>query len=237
MIGLMAHREFGTAPSCGWPFSPGSSCWSSAGSPSSAGAHPLGNVTVNRYARVEVSAGVVRVYYVLDNAEIPAFQERQAVEADRAGYLRAEVERIREGLELTVDGRPLELRAVRTGLDQPEGEAGLLHPAHRGRSSRPVSRPARRRVPSSLAFADRNEPQRLGWREIVVVARGDAELRTSTAPARDLSDELRSYPDDLIQAPLDLRSVEATFVPGPHGRGRRAPPPRRRPRRSVRATR
>ena len=47
-----------------------------------------------------------------------------------------------------------------------------------------------------------------------MVARGDAELRTSTAPARDLSDELRSYPDDLIQAPLDLRSVEATFVPG-----------------------
>ena len=28
---------------------------------SSAGAHPLGNITVNRYARVEVSAGVVRV--------------------------------------------------------------------------------------------------------------------------------------------------------------------------------
>ena len=33
-----------------------------------AAAHPLGNFTVNRYARVELSAGVVRVYYVLDDA-------------------------------------------------------------------------------------------------------------------------------------------------------------------------
>ena len=180
---------------------------------SSAGAHPLGNITVNRYARVEVSAGVVRVYYVLDNAEIPAFQERRAVEADPAGYLRAEVERIREGLELTVDDRPLELRAVRTGLDQPQGEAGLLTLRVAAVFEAPLpAGPATRA--SSLGFADRNEPQRLGWREIVVIARGDAELRTSTAPARDLSDELRSYPDDLIQAPLDLRSVEATFVPG-----------------------
>jgi ABC-type nickel/cobalt efflux system permease component RcnA len=132
-----------------------------------------------------MSAGVVRVYYVLDNAEIPAFQERRAVEADPAGYLRAEVERIREGLELTVDDRPLELRAVRTGLDQPQGEAGLLTLRVAAVFEAPLpAGPATRA--SSLGFADRNEPQRLGWREIVVVARGDAELRTSTAPARDL---------------------------------------------------
>ena len=35
-------------------------------SASPASAHPLGNFTVNRFARIEVSAGVVRVYYVLD---------------------------------------------------------------------------------------------------------------------------------------------------------------------------
>ena len=202
---------------------------------SSAGAHPLGNITVNRYARVEVSAGVVRVYYVLDNAEIPAFQERRAVEADRAGYLRAEVERIREGLELTVDDRPLELRPSAPGWISPRARPDCSPSA-----SRPSSRPALPAGPatraSSLGFADRNEPQRLGWREIVVVARGDAELRTSTAPARDLSDELRSYPDDLIQAPLDLRSVEATFVPGARPWPRR-PSPGPGPRRSGRATR
>jgi ABC-type nickel/cobalt efflux system permease component RcnA len=182
------------------------------GAGTTAGAHPLGNVTVNRYARVEVSAGMARVYYVLDNAEIPAFQERRAVEADRAGYLRAEVERIRAGLTLEVDGRPVELRAVRSGLDRPEGEAGLLTLRIAAIfEARLAPRPDR---VSSLTFADRNEPRRLGWREIVVVARGDAQLRTSTAPRRDLSDELRAYPDDLLQAPLDLRAVRATFAPG-----------------------
>jgi ABC-type nickel/cobalt efflux system permease component RcnA len=183
------------------------------GSSSAAGAHPLGNYTVNRYARVEVSAGRVRVYYVQDSAEIPAFQVRRQVDADRAGYLRAEVERLRSGLSLAVDGRAVVLRAVQTGLDRPKGEAGLLTlriaAIYEGRLPGSAAGSTR-----SLAFADRNEPHRLGWREIVVVARGDTHLRSSTAPSHDLSDELRRYPGNLIQAPLDLRSASATFVPG-----------------------
>src|SRR5947207_6778015 len=51
-----------------------------------ASAHPLGNFTVNRYARVELSAGIVRVYYVLDEAEIPAFQDRDALKANPATF-------------------------------------------------------------------------------------------------------------------------------------------------------
>lgn len=47
-----------------------------------ASAHPLGNFSLNRYARVEVSAGTLRVYYVIDLAEIPAYQARHLVEAD-----------------------------------------------------------------------------------------------------------------------------------------------------------
>ena len=58
-----------------------------------ADAHPLGNFTVNRYARVEVSGPTVRVYYVLDEAEIPAFQERRAVAADRDAFLRERLRR------------------------------------------------------------------------------------------------------------------------------------------------
>lgn len=43
-----------------------------------AAAHPLGNFTMNRYARVEVSARVIRVYYVIDLAEIPVLPGAQA---------------------------------------------------------------------------------------------------------------------------------------------------------------
>ena len=52
----------------------------SARHPSLADAHPLGNFTVNRYARIELYSDAVRVRYVLDMAEIPAFQE---IEAER----------------------------------------------------------------------------------------------------------------------------------------------------------
>src|ERR1700730_6485578 len=42
---------------------------------STAGAHPLGNFTVNRYARLEPSAAGLRIVYAVDYAEVPALQE------------------------------------------------------------------------------------------------------------------------------------------------------------------
>ena len=89
------------------------------------GAHPLGNFTVNRYARVEVSGPVIRVYYVLDEAEIPTFQDRDALDADRAKFIRDRTESIRRGLSLTVQHVPVALSAVETMLTLPEGQGGL----------------------------------------------------------------------------------------------------------------
>src|SRR5438270_11021756 len=79
-----------------------------------ASAHPLGNFTVNRYARVEVSAGVARVYYVLDEAEIPAFQERSVVEHDPTGFARDRSADILSHVALTVDGATVPLRVGRS---------------------------------------------------------------------------------------------------------------------------
>ena len=42
--------------------------------PALASAHPLGNFTVNRFSRIEVSGPRLYVRYVLDLAEIPTFQ-------------------------------------------------------------------------------------------------------------------------------------------------------------------
>src|SRR5262245_49453094 len=42
--------------------------------PALAAAHPLGNFTVNRYAALHVGARSATVRYVVDMAEIPAFQ-------------------------------------------------------------------------------------------------------------------------------------------------------------------
>ena len=55
--------------------------------PERAEAHPLGNFTVNQYSRLEVGRDTVRVRYVVDMAEIPAFQERQAMDGDGNGQV------------------------------------------------------------------------------------------------------------------------------------------------------
>ena len=76
--------------------------------PAAALAHPLGNFTVNRYSRVELSGDRVYVLYVLDMAEIPAFQERQRID-DPKLYARRTAARIERRLALTLDGRPIAL--------------------------------------------------------------------------------------------------------------------------------
>ena len=178
-----------------------------------AGAHPLGNFTVNRYARVEASAGVLRVHYVLDLAEIPAFQEREAVATGPQGYAERRAAEIAAGLRLVVDGTALPLRAKDHRLDRPPGQGGLstLRLAVTYEAALPPGPPER---PREATFADDNDPDRLGWREVVVVARGDARLVASDAPAADVSDELRAYPADFVSTPLDRRRASFAFTPG-----------------------
>src|SRR5687767_5662365 len=48
-------------------------------------AHPLGNFTINRYARIDLAAGGVSLRYIVDYAEVPAFQELRAFDRDGDG--------------------------------------------------------------------------------------------------------------------------------------------------------
>jgi nickel/cobalt transporter (NicO) family protein len=184
----------------------------------SASAHPLGNFTINRYARVEVSTQIVRVYYVLDEAEIPTFQDRSRLDSDRQAFASQRADDIAAHLSLIIDGRPVSLHVGALELTLPPGQGGLptLRLAIRFEGQLPsasgvsgVAGPGRRGT-----LADANEVDRIGWREIVVVARGDARIVSSSAPTNDVSDELRHYPADLIQAPLNLRAATFDFVPG-----------------------
>src|SRR3954453_15802448 len=84
-----------------------------------ASAHPLGNFTVNRYARVELSAGVARVYYVLDEAEIPAFQDRDALKADPATFTQKRLDDIVQHLTLTLNGQAQTLQVTSHLLTEP----------------------------------------------------------------------------------------------------------------------
>src|SRR4029453_3821317 len=72
-------------------------------------AHPLGNFSVNHLTQVEISSDRVDALYILDQAEIPTFQERALSPTEVLARKRDEVER---GLALRVDGRTVDLRAA-----------------------------------------------------------------------------------------------------------------------------
>ena len=158
--------------------------------PAVATAHPLGNFTVNRFSRIEVSGPRLYVVYVLDLAEIPTFQ---AGKIDARSYAR----RIARGAELTVSGRPARLVAGATALAHPPGAGGL-----RTTRLEVVLRGPRLHAASDVRYRDTNFSDRIGWKEIVVGA---------DAPSK--SDELRAYPKDLLESPLDVTSVGARLAP------------------------
>ena len=159
--------------------------------PAAAAAHPLGNFTVNRFSRVEVSGPRLYVRYVLDLAEIPTYQ---AGRIDTRTYARE----IAQNARLSVGGKPAALRPVRTRLAHPRGAGGL----DTTRLEVVLAGP-RLDGTSRIAYRDGNYRDRIGWKEIVVGA---------DTPSR--SHELRAYPNDLLQSPLDQTSVTTDLAPG-----------------------
>jgi nickel/cobalt transporter (NicO) family protein len=172
--------------------------------PAAAAAHPLGNFTINRYSRIELSGERAYVLYVLDMAEIPTFQARQAgVNPD--AYAR----RIASNLRLSIDGRPVRLSPTGRSLTFPRGAGGLRTMRLEVVFAGPVL-PGR----SALDYRDGNYAERIGWKEIVLRAGRGARILGSSVPAASRSDELRAYPEDLLQSPLDVTSARATVEPG-----------------------
>ena len=158
--------------------------------PAAASAHPLGNFTINRFSRVEVSGHRLYVRYVLDMAEIPTYQ---------AGRIdaRAYALRIAGNLRLQVDGRRVQLSPLGTVLAHPRGAAGL----HTTRLEVILTGPTLGGK-TSIAYRDENYRDRIGWSEIVV-----------GATTRSISDELRAYPKNMLQSPLDVTSAKTTLSP------------------------
>src|SRR5260221_7889549 len=67
----------------------------------------------------------------------------------------------------------------------------------------------------TLRFEDRNYADRTGWREIVVSPVSGVSVFNSSAYASAVTDELKSYPGDMLTAPLNERSADLSFVHGP----------------------
>jgi len=181
--------------------------------PPLASAHPLGNFTVNRYAAVHVGAQAVTVRYVVDMAEIPAFQEIRRIDADgdgaiapgeRDAYLARVPDELGASLALTVDGAGVALTPGERSLEEPPGAGGLPTLRLDITYGAPL-----RTVRAAVELHDRNFSGRPGWQEIVADADQGIVLADSTVPRTDRSQALRAYPADQLASPPQV--TEARF--------------------------
>ena len=180
--------------------------------PAAAGAHPLGNFTVNHFTRIVPSGDRLYLLYVLDMAEIPTFQERG--ELERLGedaYARGLAVELASGIGVSVDGSPVELEVLERAIAFPEGAGGL--PTTRLELVLDAGR-LPDGGPVEIRFRDGNDAGRVGWREIVVAPQAGARVLSASVPSESRSDELRAYPETLLESPLDLREASARVEAG-----------------------
>ena len=185
---------------------------------STAMAHPLGNFTTNQLTQVRIDERQARVHYVLDQAEIPSFQQIQRFDAsgngtidqgERRPLLKSLLAEVSSGLELSADGRPLGLGAPRhTRLSFPPGQGGLLLTRAEADFYAALPAGAGRVELVNRAYADR-----IGWRAVQVLPGSGTDL-DSSVPATDPTDGLRGYPEDLLSSPPDQREASFEVRPG-----------------------
>ena len=177
-----------------------------------ANAHPLGNFTINHYAGVQVAPDGVGIDYVLDMAEIPAFQEinqldtnhnRKAEPVETVQYPDQKCQEVNSHLELLINKYPLALSLIKSTVEFPPGVGGLstlrLSCNFQGTTELVGAN-------QLIEFEDQFYPQRLGWREITVAANGVPIQGDFTSLS--ITNRLRDYPTDLLSSPLDQRRID-----------------------------
>ena len=187
--------------------------------PAAAIAHPLGNFTINHYAAIRVSPDAVDVDLVIDMAEIPSLDAIRALDTNGNGLVdpgelelgrRAACDQLARQVALKVGGSAPSFQLRAAGMRTAPGAGGLLTMRTVCELAAPLASPID--APTDLTFTDASYPERIGWREIVLV--GDGVTVKSASTYSDLSRRLTSYPTDLLRQPLNVRSVEAGLRPG-----------------------
>jgi ABC-type nickel/cobalt efflux system permease component RcnA len=184
----------------------------------SASAHPLGNFSVNQYSRLEVESSQIKIRQLLDMAEIPTFQLQGEIDTDKNGML-SETEldlyadkitpEFLSKLSLTLNNQPLEIRDDSKNVSIKEGAGNL--PTLRIewnlvgdlKNVKPVN---------EVRFENKNFAERLGWNEIVLTRVGSINIFDANAFGSGLSDELRVYPQENLEAPLAERTASFSFT-------------------------
>ena len=169
-----------------------------------AGAHPLGNFTINHLTKITVTPGRASLRYVLDMAEIPTFSTLRAasssgsLDAPRlAAWGRTEATTLLPALHLQSGATPLALSIERVATRTRPGAGGLptLYLVLDARATLPVTS-------SRLTYRDDTFPGRIGWHDVVV------------APRTEPTHELSAYPSALIGSPRATTAVSLALRDG-----------------------
>ncbi|MEJ7772456.1 MAG: hypothetical protein WKF51_11190, partial [Geodermatophilaceae bacterium] len=179
-------------------------------------AHPLGNFTVNHYNGLELYPDRIGVLAIVDIAEIPTAQDLQALapdgtpsEAQLADAAQVQCGDLSRAVIASVDGEAVSWDVQSTALETRPGAGGLptLRLTCQLSGATDLSRPR------TVDFADTYRDDRVGWHEITADGFGVALLDPPVG-AISTSDELQTYPTDLLSSPLDQRSVQLRTEPG-----------------------
>ncbi|GAA1240297.1 hypothetical protein GCM10009665_33960 [Kitasatospora nipponensis] len=192
-------------------------------------AHPLGNFSVNHYTGLVLHPDHLDVLAVTDTAEIPTLQDAPRVDTDgdgtagdgeRAAWAGARCAETAAGLAVTAPGR-LALTVASAAFDYQPGQAGLRTSRLTCRLTAPLDLAA---GPVALRVETGVDATRVGWNEIT--ARGEGvHLEQSTVPETSPSNELRSYPRDLLDTPRGDTRAQLTAALGDGAGGARVAGP------------
>jgi ABC-type nickel/cobalt efflux system permease component RcnA len=181
-------------------------------------AHPMGNFSINHYAKIKIGQKSIEIRYLIDMAEIPTFQEIRQFGItppadDLAGsrYLDRQDQLLKEGISLESDGQLVRLDTMSRQLAFADGAGGLptmkVGFVFRGQLDATAGA-------HKLSYIDDNFPGRAGWKEVVVLSDRVAILDSSASGA-DRSQELTNYSSDALNSPPQQLSALVGFRTSP----------------------
>lgn len=181
--------------------------------PLQAMAHPMGNFSINQFSELEIGQDAIRLQYVIDMAEIPTFQETQqhqlipdATHPTTISYLRQQSQELQSGLSLLVNDQPVSLRIQSSTIAFPPG-AGKL-PTLRLNTVYEASLPTES---GTITYEDQNFSGRKGWKEIIAHPVDGMTFPESSVPQISQSQQLKTYQEDLLQTPPQVRHAKLNF--------------------------
>ena len=181
-------------------------------------AHPLGNFTTNRQARLTIAPDTLTVRYIVDLAELPTYRAVQGMDAngdgqadvaERAAWAAALATDVERALRVTVDGGAAALHAIRQDATMLPGAGGL--PTLRAEIELETRLGASR---GTIVVRDDGFAGLPGWQDVVAAGTRGIALVETTAATSDPTDGLRAYPTDALAAPPQRREARIVYAPG-----------------------